>query len=305
MLDAIFATKLGMTQAWSKSGKRLAVTKCRADDNLIVGQRTTTVTDKSSRTWNAQPHTLLEVGFGAKKQSNMKKPLRERLKKSGFSFGVKQIKGVRYEVPNESPLTTGDFVSLSQVLSVGDVVKVQGVSKGRGFAGAMKRHGFHGGPATHGQSDRERAVGSIGAGTTPGRVWKGKKMPGHYGVETKTVHGLIVLHIDPETKELWLSGPVPGFNTSIIKIQKTGEKRPVELNVASLGLVEETGVEENQAGEETVTEAEAASESTVEQNSAAQEAQSTTEEVPAQETSEAPKEEVAPPAADAETPNEA
>lgn len=236
MLDAIFATKLGMTQAWSKSGKRLAVTKCKADDNLIVGQQTAVVTDKSSRTWNQQPQTILEVGFGAKKMKNMKKPLRNRLEKSGFSFGVKQIKGVRTEISAESPLKTGDFVSVAQILEVGDVVKVQGVSKGRGFAGAMKRHGFHGGPATHGQSDRSRAVGSIGSGTTPGRVWKGKKMPGHYGVETKTVHGLTVLHIDPTTKEVWLSGPVPGFNTSIIRIQKTGEKRMIELDLTSLGL---------------------------------------------------------------------
>jgi len=250
MLDAIFATKLGMTQAWSKSGKRLAVTKCKADDNLIVGQHQAPVTDKSSRTWQKNHQTILEVGYGTKKQQNMKKPLRERVKKSGFSFGVKQIQGLPYsKTEEESPLKTGDFVSLDQVLAVGDVVKVQGTSKGRGFAGAMKRHGFHGGPRTHGQSDRERAVGSIGAGTDPGRVWKGKKMPGHYGAETKTVHGLVVLHLDPETKEVWLSGPVPGFNTSTVKIEKTGQKRSVDLDLVAMGL---KGVEEPEEKEEAV-----------------------------------------------------
>lgn len=238
MLDAIFATKLGMTQAWSKNGRRLAVTKCKADDNLIVGQQTAPVSDKSSRTWRNNPQLILEVGFGTKKQKNMKKPLRERLSKSGFSLGVKHIQGVRVSQNEESPLKIGDFVSVDQVLAVGDVVKVQGMSKGRGFAGAVKRYSFHGGPKTHGQSDRERATGSIGSGTTPGRVWPGKRMPGHYGVDTKTVSGLVVLHIDPATKEVWLSGPVPGSRTSIIRIQKTGQTRLVELDLASAGLPE-------------------------------------------------------------------
>jgi large subunit ribosomal protein L3 len=236
MLDAIFATKLGMTQAWSKSGKRLAVTKCKADANLIVGQHAASVTDKTSRIWQKHPQTILEVGFGTKKLKNMHKPLKNRLTKSGFSYGVKQIQGLHYNQPEESPLKVGDFVSLEQVLAVGDVVKVQGISKGRGFAGAMKRHGFHGGPATHGQSDRARAVGAIGAHTTPGRTWPGQRAAGHYGVDTKTVSGLVVLHIDPATKEVWLSGPVPGSITSIVKIEKTGRKRAVELDLASLGL---------------------------------------------------------------------
>ncbi|HEX9817526.1 MAG TPA: 50S ribosomal protein L3 [Patescibacteria group bacterium] len=248
MLDAVFATKLGMTQAWSKSGKRLAVTKCKADDNLIVGRLETSVTDKSHRTWNKNPQIILEVGFGTKKLNNMPKPLKSRLQQSGFSYGVKQIKGVRIKINEESPTKTGDFVSVDQVLTVGDVVKVQGISKGRGFAGAVKRHGFHGGPATHGQSDRERAVGSIGAGTYPGRVWKGKKMPGHFGSETKTVLGLVVLYIDPETKEVWLSGPIPGSMNSIVKIEKTGGKRSLELDLSSVGLTEsepEAEVEES------------------------------------------------------------
>lgn len=229
MLDAIFATKLGMTQAWSKNGKRLAVTKCKVDPNFIVGQLETSVTDKSTRLWKKQPQTILEVGYGAKKLKNMSKPLRSRLEKSGFTLGVAQIQGVAYDTPAESPLKVGDSLLLEQVLAVGDVVKIQGVTKGRGFAGAMKRHGFHGGPKTHGQSDRARAVGSIGAGTTPGHVVKGKRMPGRYGTDTKTIYGLVVLHIDPQNQELWLSGPVPGFNSSLLRIEKTGKKKAVEL----------------------------------------------------------------------------
>jgi len=245
MLDAIFATKLGMTQAWSKKGKRLAVTKCKVDTNAVVGKTETSVTDKSSRTWNKNPQTVIEVGYGAKKLKNMDKSLRTRMEKSGFSFGVSQINGVKYNNQTESPIKVGDSIVLEQVLEVGDLVKVQGVSKGKGFAGAMKRHNFHGGPRTHGQSDRERAVGSIGAGTTPGRVWKGKKMPGHMGVETKTVYGLSVLFIDLKTQEVWLSGPVPGFNSGYVKIEKTGKKKPIELDLELMGLKkEEAPVEE-------------------------------------------------------------
>jgi large subunit ribosomal protein L3 len=245
MLDAIFATKLGMTQAWSKKGKRLAVTKCKVDTNAVVGKTETSVTDKSSRTWNKKPQTVVEVGYGVKKLKNMDKSLRTRMEKSGFSFGVSQIKGVKYNGEGESPLKIGDSVALEQVLEVGDLVKVQGITKGKGFAGGMKRHHFHGGPRTHGQSDRERAVGSIGSGTTPGRVWKGKKMPGHMGVDTRTVYGLSVLHIDQATQEVWLSGPVPGFNSGYVKIERTGKKKPIELDLDLMGLKkEEAPVEE-------------------------------------------------------------
>jgi len=108
------------------------------------------------------------------------------------------------------------------------------MSKGRGFAGAIKRHGFHGGPRTHGQSDRQRTPGSIGAGTNPGRIWKGKKMPGHYGVETKTVSGLVVVHIDLNNREIWLNGPVPGYKNSIVRIQKSGVKKDIKLNKTML-----------------------------------------------------------------------
>lgn len=209
MLDTIFATKMGMTQAWSTDGKRLPITRCNVGSNYVLGK-----TDDT-----------LEIGYGDKKLKNTPKPLRERISKSGFSFGVTQLKGVRLVANEESEIPkVGTTITVDQVLEEGDIVQVQGVSKGRGFAGAMKRHGFHGGPKTHGQSDRSRAVGSIGSGTTPGRVWKGKRMPGHYGVETKTVIGLVVVKIDKETSEVWLNGPVPGFNTSVVKITKMGRK---------------------------------------------------------------------------------
>lgn len=229
MLSDFFAIKLGMTQAWTTEGKRVAVTRCKAAPNKLISSQLTSVLDKTARGRSFSDVTIFEVGFGQKKIKNVKKPLRSKLEKSGFSEGVAKVSGVRVADGAEN-LSVGSLVPVESVLAVGDVVQVQGVTKGRGFAGAVKRYGFAGGPKTHGQSDRHRAVGSIGAGTTPGRVWKGKRMPGHYGVETKTVTGLVVVHIDPVAQEIWLSGPIPGSVTSAVRIRKTGEKKSYTLN---------------------------------------------------------------------------
>lgn len=236
MLNTILATKIGMTQAWSKTGKRLAVTKCKVGANMVVGQQSTQAVEKSYQGNALKACTIFEIGYGVKKIANTPKPLRSRLEKSGFSVGVRSVTSMRQFEGQDLGVKVGDAITADQVLAVGDVVSVQGESKGRGFAGAVKRHGFKGGPKTHGQSDRQRAVGAIGCRTTPGRVFPGKRMPGHYGNETQSVTGLVVLYIDQAQNEVWLSGPVPGFNSSSVKITKTGEKRPVELNLDLMGL---------------------------------------------------------------------
>lgn len=217
MLNTIFATKIGMSQAWSTAGKRLPITKLFVDDNCVLS-----VKQSQDQTFKA------ELAYGKKKLKNVAKPLREQISKSGFSSGFKQVKGVEVD----ENFKRGETIKIDQVLEVGDVVAVQGVSKGRGFAGVVKRYGFHGGPRTHGQSDRQRAPGSIGSGTDPGRVWKGKKMSGHYGFETKTVSGLVVVNIDLDNREIWVSGPVPGHKNSIVRIKKTGVKKDIKLNEA-------------------------------------------------------------------------
>lgn len=235
MLRDFFAIKLGMTQAWTTGGKRVAITRCKASDMQVTRVETVEVVDTTSNIRAKTQARIVEVGVGKKKLSAMTKPLSSILTKHGFTQGVRSFRGVRAE-GEETPVA-GDTILLGSVLAVGDIVKVQGTSKGRGFAGAVKRYGFAGGPATHGQSDRERAVGSIGAGTTPGRVWRGKKMPGHYGVDAKTVTGLVIVHIDPATQEIWLSGPVPGSINGQLKITKTGTTKKVELDFASAGIV--------------------------------------------------------------------
>lgn len=105
-------------------------------------------------------------------------------------------------------------------LKPGEAIVVSGITKGKGFSGAIKRWGFKGGPRTHGQSDRQRAVGAIGQGTDPGRIWKGKKMPGRLGNQKVTVKGLRVVSFDEKTKILAVSGPVPGAKRGQLKIRK-------------------------------------------------------------------------------------
>ncbi len=225
MLNTIFATKIGMSQAWSTLGKRLPITKLFVDDNAVLS-----VKQQEDQLFQA------ELAYGKKKLKNVSKPIRTQITKSGFSSGFKQIKAVKVDESTKA----GDTIALDQVLAVGDVVAIQGTSKGRGFAGSIKRHNFRSGPSTHGQSDRERSPGSIGAGTDPGRVWRGKKMPGHLGVETKTVLGLVVVHIDLEKKEIWVNGPVPGHKNSIVRIQKTGTKKEIQLDGSLFGDKPET-----------------------------------------------------------------
>ncbi len=204
----------------------MAVTQLTVVNNVVLDQKL-----------DADQNPLcFTIGYGQKKLKNVNKPLRTQLEKSGFSIGVRKIKQVNAEKNSPLKLKTGDTVKVQDVLAIGDVVKVQGVTKGRGFAGAIKRHGFSGGPKTHGQSDRWRAVGAIGQRTTPGRVFRGKRMPGHYGTEIQTVLGLTVLHLDAQTQTIWLSGPIPGHMKCTVQITKTGQKKNIDLDQKASGI---------------------------------------------------------------------
>ena len=137
------------------------------------------------------------------------------------------MKEIRLEKLEEYKV--GDIIKIEDIIKPGDIVNVSGISKGRGFAGVMKRWGFHGGPRTHGQSDRERAPGSIGQGTDPGRVHKGKKMPGRYGNQKFTIRNLTILYMDANKQEITLSGPIPGSKNTLITINKVKSGDPIEL----------------------------------------------------------------------------
>lgn len=124
------------------------------------------------------------------------------------------------EVRCDDEIEVGKEIVFDEFIKAGDLVNVSGISKGKGFAGAVKRYGFKGGPRTHGQSDRERAPGSSGSGTTPGRVYKGKRRAGHMGNAAITKMGMKVLNVDSEHGQITIVGSVPGHNNSLVKITK-------------------------------------------------------------------------------------
>ncbi|MDQ3239493.1 MAG: 50S ribosomal protein L3 [bacterium] len=221
-MNTLLATKSEMTSRYDSKGKRLTVTSVIVADNFVVEKKTT---EKAG-------YEGLVLGTGHKKGKN--KALTNKVQ--GYEGVPLHIKEIRGEYPNE----VGTFVKLSEVFAEGDLVKVTGISKGKGFTGVVKRYNFRGGPKTHGQSDRHRAPGSLGSGTTPGRVFKGKRMAGRSGGETATVRNLTVIYVNDELKKLFLSGPIPGHKTGLLTITKIGENKKfsgMELLVSDIRKV--------------------------------------------------------------------
>ena len=189
-----------MTVRFTKLGARVAVTSLLVEPNVVLNI--------------SEGKTV--IGLGQKKK--IKKTDSAYVKSAGFMPRfIKEIKSQKDE-----NIKSGDKLTVS-VFEPGDEVKVTGITKGKGFAGGVKRWGFHGGPKTHGQSDRHRAPGSLGSGTTPGRVFKGKKMAGHMGNSKITVTGLEVIDVDSSTNTLTVKGAVPGAKNGLLVIEKTGK----------------------------------------------------------------------------------
>lgn len=209
MIDQFFATKLATSQTFDDKGNRLVVTKVLAKPMTVVQVKTTA----------RDGYSALQCAIDQKTSKTITKPLTNHLKKAKLTLNPRFIREIRL-VDDVTVYNPGDQINCQDILKPGDLLKATGLSKGRGFAGVMKRHGFSGGPKTHGQSDRSRAPGSIGMRTTPGRVWKGKKMAGHYGVETKSIRNLKVINFAEATNILTISGTVPGARNSLIKITK-------------------------------------------------------------------------------------
>ena len=207
MIQGIIGIKLGMTQVFSNDGKAEAVT--------AIGAGPCTVTQV--KTIAKEGYNAAQLGFGEAKR--LKSPLRGHLK------GLGQLKHLQeFRVGDTETVKVGDTVDVS-LFKAGDLVDITGISKGKGFAGVVKRYHFAGGPKTHGQSDRHRAPGSIGAGTSPGRVLKGRRMAGHMGDSQVTVRHLEVFEADPTRNLLLVRGAVPGGRNSLLTIKKsTGGK---------------------------------------------------------------------------------
>jgi large subunit ribosomal protein L3 len=200
----ILGKKVGMTRVYSELGQAIPVTVIEAGPCKVL-QVKTEATDG---------YSAIQVGFGDKKASRVNKAIAGHLKKSN-SDGYYFIREFRVE--DNSIYEVGQEITLDTVMKVGDKVDVQGTSKGRGFQGVIKRHGFSGGGSGHG-SMFHRAPGSIGCSATPARVVKGKKMPGRMGNDTVLRKNVIVVDVRTEENVILLKGPLPGAINGLLKI---------------------------------------------------------------------------------------
>jgi len=200
-VEGILGRKLGMTQIFESDGTAVPVTVIE----------TAPVTVVQVKTLKTDGYEAVQVGIGTRKRVNS--PQKGHMKSLGQFQYLRELK-----VDNAGEWEVGKTIGVD-IFEPGDLVDVSGPSKGRGFAGVMKRHNFHGGPKTHGQSDRARAPGSIGAGTSPGRVIKGKKMAGHMGTNQVTVKSLKVVRSDAEKGYLMVRGAVPGNEGALVKVR--------------------------------------------------------------------------------------
>ena len=204
MLQGFLGTKIGMTQIFREDGRVVPVTVIQAGP-CVVTQVKTKETDG---------YEAVQLGFGDVKRRN--KPESGHLKNSRLSRYLREV-----ATDDTNEFEVGQMIGVD-IFEAGEKVDLIGTSKGRGFAGVMKRWNFGGGPRTHGQSDRARAPGSIGGGTTPGKVYKGLKMGGHMGNRRITVKGLEIIEIDTERNLLLVKGGIPGATNSLVLIRRAG-----------------------------------------------------------------------------------
>jgi len=203
----ILAKKVEMSQIFDDKGKVHPVTWLEAGPIFVTRQKTK----------EKDGYTAVQVGFGSKKEKNVKKPQKIcRLADGNYPAIFREFRVQHLTSDIQLPVV-GDKIEAT-VFAEGDKVEVSGITKGKGFQGTVKRHGFHGGPRTHGQKHNERAPGSIGA-VWPQRVLKGKRMSGHMGVNRVTVKNLKVIKIVPEKNLIAISGAVPGHRGSVVEIR--------------------------------------------------------------------------------------
>ena len=205
MATAVYGRKKHMTQAFQDDGTLVGVTVIEVEPNLIT----------ATRTAGEDGYDAVQVGFGRAKSNRVKGAHAGAFAKleAPPRRHLKELRGVTGEV--------GESIA-ADVFEVGDRVHVSATSKGRGFQGTIKRHGFSRGPVSHG-SHNIRQPGSIGASADPARVFKGQKMPGQMGNKAVTVRNLEVVAVDAENNELWVRGGVPGGKNAVVKIRKAGE----------------------------------------------------------------------------------
>lgn len=205
MKKAILGKKLGMTQLFNEDGVMIPVTVIEAGPCVVV-QKKTTETDG---------YEAIQVGFDDKAERKMNKPMKGHFDKAKVAY-KKNLKEFRLD--DISSFNVGDVIK-SDIFAAGEMVDVTGTSKGHGYAGTVKRWGTHRGPMSHG-SGYHRGVGSMGACSDPSRVYKGKKLPGHYGNVKKTIQNLYVAKVDGERNLILVKGGVPGPKGGLLVVKE-------------------------------------------------------------------------------------
>jgi len=205
MSRGLLGKKLGMTALFSAEGSLIPVTVVEVGPCVIT----------QIKTEDTDGYNALQLGFGEKKKSRVNKPLQGHLSKVGDTC-FEHLKEFPVEDPGQYSL--GQTITV-EMFQVGERVNVVGTTKGRGFSGVIKRHGFHRGPMSHG-SKNVRPPGSIGCSATPSKVVKGKKMPGHYGNTHNTIRNLEIVDVRPDNNLVMLKGAVPGPKSGWVAINK-------------------------------------------------------------------------------------
>jgi large subunit ribosomal protein L3 len=204
-MNTLLGRKLGMTRIYREDGTMVPVTVIEAGPCRIV----------AVRTMEKHGYNAYQVGFGTKRAVLVNKPETGHFKAANME-PTRYLREIR--VDELGDYKVGDSLTV-ELFKPGQKVDVTGVSRGLGFAGVMKRHNFRGGPMTHGQSDRQRAPGSVGASSYPSRTFRGQRMAGRMGGEAVTVVGLRVERVIPEENLLLVKGAVPGLEKSFLKIR--------------------------------------------------------------------------------------
>jgi large subunit ribosomal protein L3 len=205
MSKGLLGKKLGMTSLFTQEGQYIPVTVIEVGPCVVTQVKTET----------KDGYNALQIGFGKRKESRTPKPLQGHFKKSG---GANFAHLREFGVDNPAEFSAGQEISPA-IFQVGERVDVVGTTKGRGFSGVMKRHGFSGGRKTHG-SKCHRIPGSIGTSAWPSKVAKGKKMPGHFGVDRFTTRNLEIVDVRPNENLIMVRGPVPGHREALVMLKK-------------------------------------------------------------------------------------
>ncbi len=206
-MSGIIGKKVGMTSIFDENGKNIPVTVILAGPNYVTQVRTKEV----------DGYDAVQLGFDDKKEKNTPKALKGHFEKAGVSPKKRVVEFQDFE----KEVKLGDEIKVEDIFAEGEFVDVSGISKGKGFQGVVKRHGFAGvGQATHGQHNRLRAPGSIGASSDPSRVFKGMRMAGQMGNEKVTVQNLKIMKVIPEKNLLIVKGSVPGHKNAYLIIKK-------------------------------------------------------------------------------------